>query len=411
MPSHKFKRIHYPALALSFLFFSSLASADTVVKWNEISLKSLKKKGLNSNLCTRILAIEAIAVYDAVNTIQRTGTPYRYLGNPNPDASAQSAAAQAAHDVLIHYAPETKSYVDSILNFDIKGFTDGNIEEGRKIGSASAESIIKFREGDGSEKPDESFPGPLHPAAGQWRPTPPNLQPGINKNWRLIKPFQIYKSSQFLPAPPPTLKSRNFQIAESEVLHIGSKKSTVRTDDQTHIAQFYKQDAELTVNEVTRELLSAHTLSLGENALILALVDIAEADARIAVWDSKYYYIYWRPVTALNEEKESQIGIGFEPLLATPPHPSYPSGHSGTVTAGMEILKRFFGDKNEILLHTTTPGEPTRTLHSLSEVESENGLSRIYGGIHFAFDNTVGQEMGRKVAEFIFRTGPHKLNK
>ncbi|MES2110640.1 MAG: vanadium-dependent haloperoxidase, partial [Bacteroidota bacterium] len=138
--------------------------------------------------------------------------------------------------------------------------------------------------------------------------------------------------------------------------------------------------------------------------------DIAEADARIEIWGAKYKYLAWRPVTALNAEEDGSVKAytKWTPLITTPAHPSYPSGHSATVTAGYEVLKKFYGDKNHLELHTTTEGEPARTVESLSTVESENGLSRIYGGIHYAFENGSAQDVGRKVAEWTLKTGPHK---
>jgi len=118
----------------------------------------------------------------------------------------------------------------------------------------------------------------------------------------------------------------------------------------------------------------------------------------------------WRPVTALNAEADGSVTsyTKWTPLINTPAHPSYPSGHSATVTAGYEVLKKFFGDKNHLELHTTTEGEPARTVESLSAVEFENGYSRIYGGIHYAFENSSAQNVGRKVAEWVLKNGPHK---
>ena len=143
------------------------------------------------------------------------------------------------------------------------------------------------------------------------------------------------------------------------------------------------------------------------------LTDIAAADARITVWGGKYDYLFWRPVTSLNADPDGTVKDynKWTPLLTTPPHPSYPSGHSATVTAGYEVLKKFFGDQNTLELHTTTQGEPSRKVESLSRIESENGYSRIYGGIHYAFENSSAQDIGRKIATYILEKGPKLLNK
>ena len=221
----------------------------------------------------------------------------------------------------------------------------------------------------------------------------------------------LQTGNQFRPSAPPALDDADFKKALNEVANLGSATSSARTADQTHIAQFYKQDAELTVNEAARQLALQHKTSVEENALIFLLEDIEEADARLAIWDGKYNYLLWRPVTALNANADGSITTNYAnwtPLLSTPPHPSYPCGHCGTVTAGFEILKVFFGDKNTLELHTTTPGEPARTILSLSMGEEENGWSRIYGGIHYSFERDAANEIGGKVAQYVLAHGPKK---
>jgi len=399
------------AAAIALLPLATLtAEANIVTDWNLITVNATKTGGLNSNFGTRIDAIEAIAVYDAVNSIRHFGTPYLYNGANS--GSAQAAAAQAAHDVLVHYFPDQKSALDSELANSLNHLTDGPAGNGPLAGTAAANGIIAARENDGSS-PNISYPGPLNPGIGQWRPTPPAFASGINEQWGAIDPFVLDDASRFRPEPPPSLGSWKYHEALAEVKHIGSISNQWRTVDQTHIAQFYKQDAELTVNEAARELSLKHGISLEESALLFALVDIAAADARIAIWEAKYTYLFWRPVTALNAAPDGSVTNNYAawaPLIATPPHPDYPSGHSGTVDAGFTILQLFFGDRDTLTLHTTTPGEPSRTIRSLSQGESENGLSRIYGGIHFSFDNIQGQALGVKVAAYVLLHGPHFLN-
>ena len=397
--------------ALAVAGLSSLAphaSADVITDWNLITLNATKvAPALNSNLGTRVDAIEAVAVYDAVNSIRQFGTPYHYYA-PN-SGSAQAAAAQAAHDVLVHYFPGQQAALDADLANSLNNITDGPIGNGLTVGAAAAADIIALRASDGSS-PNVSYPGPANPGVGQWRPTPAAFAPGINEQWGSITPFVLDSGSHFRPGPPPTVASWQYNLALAEVKNIGSLSNNVRTVDQTHIAQFYKQDAELTVNEAARQLAIANGTSLEENALLFALTDIAVADARIAVWDAKYTYLFWRPVTALNANPDGSVTNGYSdwtPLIATPAHPDYPSGHSGTVDAGFTVLQLFFGDRNTLTLHTTTPGEPPRTIKSLSQGEYENGLSRIYGGIHYSFDNIQGQSLGVKVAVYDLLHGPH----
>jgi hypothetical protein len=385
------------------------AKADVIVQWNLITVKATKIAKQNSNLGSRTEAIEAIAVYDAVNSIKHIGTPYHYNVAPSGPASAQAAVVQAAHDVLVNYFPAQRPALDSALTNSLQGITDGPINPGREVGAAAAADIIALRANDGSS-PLTTYAGPEKPGVGAYRPTPGKFAPGIDVEWGNVKPFLLKDGKQFFPVPPPAISSAEYKKALAEVNELGETKSTKRTEDQTHIAQFYKQDAELTVNEGARLLAVSHGTTLEENALIFVLVDIAEADARIEIWGGKYKYLAWRPVTALNAEEDSSVKAytKWTPLITTPAHPSYPSGHSATVTAGYEILKKFFGDKNHLELHTTTDGEPARVVESLSAVEFENGYSRIYGGIHYAFENSSAQDVGRKVADWVLKNGPHR---
>ncbi len=382
---------------------------DIIIQWNLITVKATKTGKQNSNLGSRTEAIEAIAVYDAVNSIKHFGTPYHYFNTSTGPASAQAAAAQAAHDVLVSYFPDQKPLLDSALTKSLQGLTDGPVNNGQKVGSAAAADIIALRAHDGSS-PLTTYAGPANAGIGAYRPTPGKFSPGIDVEWGNVKPFLLKDSKQFLPEPPPAIGSDEYKKALTEVSEIGEIKSTKRTEDQTHIALFYKQDAELTVNEGLRELAAIHGTSLEENALIFALTDVAEADARIEIWGGKYAYLFWRPVTSLNAEADGTVKdyTKWTPLITTPAHPSYPSGHSATVTAGYEVLKKFFGDKNKLELHTTTSGEPARVVESLSAVEWENGYSRVYGGIHYPFENSAAQDVGRRVAEYVLVNGPKK---
>ena len=395
---------------------SLAATADVVTDWNLVTVQATKvAPALNSNLASRIDAIEAIAVYDAVNSIRQFGKPYHYYA-PNT-GSAQAAAAQAAHDVLVNYFPSQKAALDASLAKSLAAITDGPVGNGLTVGSAAAADIIALRANDGST-PNVSYSGPatIVPGAYQLTPNIPTItvppftfNPGINEQWGTVTPFVIAATNQFRPGPPPALTSLQYSNDFAQVQSLGAINSTTRTVDQTHIAQFYKQDAELTVNEAARQLALANATSLEQNALLFVLTDIAEADARIAVWDAKYTYLNWRPITALNANPDGTVTNNYaawQPLIVTPNHPEYPSGHGGTVNAGFEVLKSFFGDQNTLQLHTTTAGEPPRLIQSLTQGETENVLARVYDGVHFWFSDTVGQTIGNQVASYVLAHGP-----
>jgi hypothetical protein len=395
------------ALAAALLSVAAIpATADVITDWNLITVTATKTAGQNSNLGSRTDAIEAIAVYDAVNSIRQFGTKYHYYA-PNT-GSAQAAAAQAAHDVLVNCFPSQQAALDTALTNSLANLTDRPIGNGRTVGSAAAADIIALRASDGSS-PNVTYPGPGAIVPGAYQLTPFTFNNGINEQWGTVTPFLLAATNQFRPGPPPALNSTVYSNALAQVQSLGSLTSVTRTADQTHIANFYKQDAELTANEAAREAASGRGLSLEEEALLFVLVDIAVADARIAIWDAKYTYLFWRPVTSLNASADGTVTNNYsawQPLVLTPNHPDYPCGHCGTVNAGIEVLKAFVGGENTVQLHTTTAGEPARLVQSLSNVEFENAWSRVYGGIHYSFDISAAQTIGNEVAAYVLANGP-----
>jgi PAP2 superfamily len=406
-------KLAHVALALAALsLWTTVASADVITDWNLIAVNATKTGGLNTNLASRVEAIEAIAVYDAVNAIKHSGSSYHYNTPAQGPASAEAAAAQAAHDVLISFFPNQKASLDASLASSLAKLPDSSEKSnGIVTGSAAAADIIALRSNDGST-PDAPYPAAGVNGVGQYRPTPAAFAPAINSQWGSVKPFALKEGSQFRLPAPPSVGSQAYNQALAQAKEIGSATSASRTVGQTHIAQFFKQDAELTVNEAARILADAHAASIENNALVFALVDIAVADSRIAVWDTKFTYKFWRPVTALNANPDGTVTNNYAawtPLITTPPHPEYPSGHSATVAAGLEILTKFYGDSNSLTLHSSTKDEPSRTVTSLHQLAEENGMSRIYGGIHFSFSNVPAQDFGHKVAEHTLQHGPHEL--
>jgi hypothetical protein len=391
------------------------AKADTVTDWNQIALEAAAKAGLDGNRGSRIMAIVSIAVYDAVNVITPIGKPYHFKTRPTSPASADTAAAKAAHDVLVFYFPSQKADLDSQLETYLRDLPSGAADKanGVAVGAAAAADLIALRAQDGADTVPPAYGGKTGP--GEWRPTPSGLKPGLTPAWSRITPFVLKAADQFRAPPPPALGSPDYVKALSEVKDMGAANSTKRSEDQTLIAQFWKEDAELPGNELARNLALSHKTPLAKNALIFALVNIAMADARIATWDTKYHYAYWRPVTALNAGPDGSVSAykDWTPLLETPPHPSYCSGHSATISAGLAVLTHFYGDNNAFSVHTTTKdknGQPlkVRSFKQLSQAEAENGMSRIYGGIHYPFDRLACEKLGHQVAAYVLKWGPRE---
>lgn len=431
-------KAHTTLVALTGALFTSFGPqlrADVITDWDLYGVQATKGgvspvsgvanpfggAALNTNLASRIQAIQAVAVYNAVNSILQFGTAYGSYNVPAaPGASPEAAAAQAARDVLVNYFPTQQTTLDSLLATSLAAIPNGQSKtDGIAAGSAAAAHITALRGSDGSS-PNTTYPGPVSPAAGVYQLTP-NIPGGtppytfgnaINFQWKTVTPFVLPAPNHFRPEPPPAVGSAKYLKALNQVKVFGDPTNPRHTTELDNIAKFYRLDSDILVNEIARKLSIANSLNLADNALLFARINLTGADVRIAEWDAKYFYLAWRPITALNADVSGAVTNNYaawKPTIVTPSHPSYPSGHSGTVS-GLQILRAYFGDSLPAnFTITTTTGLPDRTVSSLTQIEADNGLSRIYAGIHFSFDNEAGQGLGRAVADYILANGPQIL--
>jgi hypothetical protein len=456
--------------ALATYFSSSSAHADAVTDWNEYTITATKGFNgstgsgatLDSNLGSRIEAIEARAVFDAVNAVTHfSERSYYYAGQGS--GSAEAAAAQAAHDVLQSQIPDpavdasadarwtqTRTWVDQKLAEYLAALGVGASDGGIAAGKAAAAAAIAARNVDNS-RPVTAYGAQLGPATnpgiGIWRQsnaasafvnpatgaptgfdatgTVIQARPGIDLNWRDVAPFSLTNAQRaYLVANvplSPAVGSPEYKLELDYVRRHGqdTASTAARTPDQTAQALYYKQDAEIFVNELARLASKARGLPLDENAKLFALLDDAIADARIAAFGSKYEQKFWRPITALNAGADGAVTNAYaawHSLAATPSHPSNTAGHSATGAAGAEILRAYFSsdkikpDGAAVALGTLpwlvgtnagTGNVTTRSVATFSQVQLENGASRLYLGVHFGFDNLQGQLLGLGVADTI----------
>ncbi len=250
-------------------------------------------------------------------------------------------------------------------------------------------------------------------------------RPGVDLDWRDVTPFSLTNPQKvFLVGTVPLSPQVGSQEYRAELDFVrahgqDSAPISVRSADQVAQALFYKQDAEIFVNEAARLASDARGLSLDENAALFALLDNTVADARIAAFSSKYDQKFWRPITALNAGADGSVTNGYSawhPLAATPSHPSNTAGHSATGAAGFEVLRAYFGtdkvrpDGSAVTLgsltwlagtNSGTGNAATRSATTFSQFQLENGASRIYLGVHYGFDNLQGQLLGLSVADTI----------
>ena len=402
----------------------------------------------------RVMAIVQIAVFDALNAIGRRYPAYSGALPAYPGSSADAAIAQAAHDTLVALYPAQAPRIDGWLAADLARLPAGRARlNGADLGRRAAAAILALRAGDGADI-DDPIVGTeytVSQAPGHWRPDPVSrIRIAVGAYAGRIKPFVAQAAGLYRPPPPPPLASEAYARAFNEVKQIGGdgvKTPTIRTPEQTVIGTFWGYDGTAWVgsrprlyNQITVQLALHCTGDALELARTLAMVNVAIADASIAVWDAKYFYDMWRPVTAI---REASPGVGptgagdgnpatagdpgWTPLGApasnlvgpnfTPPFPSYASGHASLGSAMFHMLRRLYGDRHAFTFvsdefngvtrdnHGKVRPRLPRTYASLSQAEEENGQSRIYLGIHWQFDKTEGMAMGRRVADDIFQRG------
>lgn len=391
----------------------TLMAADMVLEWNQVAVEATRVARLSPNAQTRALAMVHGAVFDAVNGIERDYAPYLVNIHAPRWASEEAAAAVAAHGVLVGLMPAQQATLDAALASSLAAVPDGRAEDaGVAYGKLVADRMLAERADDGSTDVVTYVPGT---GPDDWQPTPPTFAPAALPQWATVEPFGISSPDQFRADPPPSLDSPAFTQAFNQIKAIGAANSTVRTDEQTEIARYWAGPSGTVQppghwNSIARGVADAQGNSLAQNARMLALLNIGMADALITAWDSKFEYNFVRPVTAIrngdNDGNPDTVGdAAWSPLLGTPPHPSYMAAHSAVSATAATVLAEFFG--NDAIAFTSSAeiaaGGPivTRSFDSFSEAAQEAGASRIYGGIHWSFDNQAGLQAGRSVGEFV----------
>ena len=386
---------------------------DVVLDWNKVALNAIRVDKTSPPKASRALACVHTAMFDAINSANG-GTYEPYLVQPVEffaPISLEAAAAAAAHAALVDLFLAQKAAFDAALATSLAAIPDGPEKtSGIVWGESVAAQILAARHDDGSGTVvDYGVPT----GANWWAATPPAFAPALLPNWPNVTPWAMTSGSQFRQGPPPTPLSPEYTAAFHEVERLGRSDSTARTADQTQIALFWADGAGTATppghwHVIAQGISQEKHLGLLDNARLFALLAITGADAAIVSWDHKYTYNNWRPVTGIQHadtdgNPATTADAAWLPLIATPPFPSYTSGHSTFSSASARLLALFFGT-DQISFSTTSDGLPgvTRSFTRLSQAAEEAGQSRIYGGIHWQFDNQVGLASGRALGEFVF---------
>jgi len=386
-------------------------SGASVIDWNRELIGLLGTPGLQPATIhpTRVFAMLQAAEHDAVVGATRDGRAYladvRARGNARPDA----AADQAAHDVLAATYPTARPALDEQLAGELATIPSGAAKlRGVALGQAVARRVIAARADDGST----ATPPPFTPGdrPGDYQLTPPNFPAPVFTHWGRVTPFVIARADEFRPAPPPSVSSAEYAAALEQVKSLGQDVGATRTPDQTLEARFWGS-APLwnTWNEIAQNLLTHEHASLARSVTVFANLDLALADAAIGMYDAKYAYAIWRPVTAIragNTGYNAEIPADpaaptWNPLTPTAPDPSYPGAHSTLSAAAATVLTAFYGRHQSVTV--TSDGLPgvSRSFGSLRAVAVEAGLSRLFAGQHTFLDHVAGARLGRQVGRAV----------
>lgn len=391
-----------------------LMSADVVTQWNDETLDAIRLDATSPPVAARALAMVHTAIFDAVNSITRTHQPYELEHVAPPTASKEAAVTAAAARVLAQLFPAQAATFTAKQTSILAAIPDGLDENtGVRAGQLAADAILALRTNDGMSDVVAYTPGS---DLGDWQPTPPGNLPALLPQWGSVRPFGLNSSSQFNgsfgASQIPAIDSDEYTQAFDQVKEIGSATSTTRTAEQTQIAHFWANGSGTAtppghLNVMAQEVSQARNATLEQNARLFALLNIALADAAIACWEVKYDVDFWRPITAIRQGdtdgNDDTVGDAtWTPLIVTPPHPAYVSGHATFSGAAAGVLQEFFGtDDITFTLESETGMAADRTYTSISQAAEESALSRLYGGVHWEFDNVDGLALGDSIGEFV----------
>jgi hypothetical protein len=413
------RRLYISATLAALLICSPIAArADVVLDWNAIAVTTLVSQGQSPFAQARFMAITQLAVFEAVNAI--TGDYQPYLGTvvAPVGASVDAAAVTAAYKVLKNYFPLAPN-LDPAYTASLAAIPNGSAKVGGiATGQSAAAQMIALRLNDGSSPPQFYLPTSFDP--GVWRLTP-SCPPagGVNFQWQNMRPFGVPSLpnsqawiAQFDPGPPPALTSNRYAKDYDEVKTVGNVSSdlTERPQDRADVARFYAASSPAFVfNLAARQVAAAEGTSLSKNARALALLNMASNDSLVVSFWTKYHYKLWRPETAIREgdldgNRKTDADLTFVPYILTPCFPSYPSNHGSGSNSAAEILRRVYGAGGHDITMSNT-AVPGLTFHytKFKQITDDISDARVFGGIHFRFDQVAGADLGRDIATFIYK--------
>jgi hypothetical protein len=400
------------------VLFSVTNRGDEVTDWNQVMVKAFASATppVTPFAGPRLGAIIEGAVFDAVNGIDRRYTPFHVPPNAPPGASKRAAAIQAAYATLSTLFPVQKPTFDAQLTTSLNALHGGknSIANGRAWGQSVADQILAWRATDGASDTLPPFNGGN--SVGKWRPTPLANASMVGMQYVNMAPFVMTSPDQFLPPGPPALNSLQYVQDYVETKLMGRSDSAERTADETLYAKFWNSSTVAYFwNTVGQRLSQQKHFGLSKNARFFAHLNVGMADALIGCWNAKVHYIFWRPITAItlgdtdaNDDTVAQST--WAPLLVTPPHPDYPSGHSTVSGGATTVLAGYFGVNTSFWIDSDLMPGVIRTFNTLDEARDEIASARIFAGIHFRSACEDGFAQGTSVGNYVLQNSLQPCN-
>jgi hypothetical protein len=379
-------------------------SADVITDWNEKAVAFVTKHRMLPPQAERVIASVHLAMFDAVNSIEPRYRPYRLAAITTKEASPEAAAAVAAGTVLAGLHPKDTEELNTLMAAYLAAIPSSEAKSnGIKVGQEVAAKIVAERTADGADAPDAYRP---KARPGVYVPTPITA----SSMWPKVKPFAMQSPSQFRPQPPIALKSKEWAADYNEIKALGGKASTKRTARQTEDGHFWLLTGPASYYPIARQLVAAKGMNVLDSARFMALASAAVADSFISVFDAKYHYDFWRPITAIrngdiDDNAATELDPTWQPIDNTPMHPEYPCAHCISSATFAMVIESVLGSPDIPEVTMTSPTAPGAT-HRWTNVwayADEVAMARIYAGFHYRFSTRVGQDMGRKIGRHVMQ--------
>ncbi len=391
----------------SIMAYTGACRADTITDWDTKATAVASSAALGE----REVTIVDLAMFDAVNSIERRYQPYLEQLPTTRPTSADAAAASAAATALAGVHPEAAASFKTALAEYLAQLDAAPeaLSNGVRLGEAVALKILEARANDGATGVD-SYRPKIKP--GQYVPTAVM----VCSTWPTMRPFALASPSQFRPGPPLSLRSREWAVDYNEIKEFGSKTSARRSAEQTETARFWLMTGPQAYHPLARQMVAERHLNLVDSARFMALFAVTLTDAYIAVFDAKYHYEFWRPGTAirnadLNDNPATERDATWQPLDSTPMHPEYPCAHCIESGAARVVLESLGQPMPELSLTSSAAPGVTHRWSNLDDFTTEVANARIWAGFHYRFSTRVGTALGRQIAEYVANTIMQPVNR